>query len=140
MTTRKEIIEISKKWLGTPFEHQGRSIHGIDCAGYIQETAAGFGHIPEDLPRVPTYGRDPDSTMELILDKYLIRRKMTDRLAGSILFFGFGRKGQHLGILSESLETFFHAYELEHKVVETRLDQKWQKRLRGIYDFPGVID
>ena len=138
--TRAEILAECKEWMDVPFIHQGRSKVGCDCGGLVQCVGVGAGCDAGDLPEVPTYGRDPDDTMEKLLNKYLNKKPITQRKPASLLFFGFGKKAQHIGILSENCQTFYHGFEKEGKVVETRLDQRWLKRLRGVYDYKEVID
>ena len=137
---RSQILEEAEKWIGTPWEHQGRSKAGCDCAGYIYCLGINSGCDPKGLSENPTYGRDPDDTMERILDKHLKRKPWNQRLPASVLFFAFGKRGQHLGLMSSNGYTFYHGYEWENKVVETRLDNRWLKRLRGVYDFYEVED
>jgi len=137
---RSDIIKECLNWLGTPWEHQGRSKLGCDCAGFVHMVGVSLGCDTKGLSDKPTYGRDPDSTMKSLLDKHLTKRKMVQRKPGTILFFGFGTHGQHLGIISNSEDTFYHGFEYEKCVVETRLDGRWIKRLCGVYDFNEVID
>lgn len=142
MTTRQELVNVAKQWLGTPFEHQGRSRAGIDCAGYLYMLALENNLETNDYQDIITYGRDPDRTMELILDKHLIKQSINQIKLGSILFFAFGRRGQHLGIVTDTKQQLFcHAFEPEKKVIETRLDKRWKDRfLRGVYDYYGLED
>jgi len=137
---RYEVIAAAQSLLGTPWEHQGRNLFGCDCAGYVYLTGKKLKCDTTGVDSIVRYGRDPDKTMETILNANLVKKDRNQRLPGTILFFGFGKHGQHMGIITKRLNTFYHGYEDEGQVVETRLDKRWLNRIRGVYDFKGVVD
>ena len=136
-----EIIDIAETWLDTPFKHQGRLKHiGVDCVGLIEEVAREAGMLPRGYQRILDYPRLPKSTMKDLLDQYL---KRSDRSIKKekILFFGFSKKnhvGQHLGIVVSDTH-FIHAFQNKGKVVKTRIDEKWRKRILRIYEYKDPI-
>ena len=55
--TRAQVVDAARKWLGTPWRHQGRNTHGIDCVGLVVVVCKGLGISSYDDTG---YGRDPD--------------------------------------------------------------------------------
>ena len=140
MVTRQDIIIKAETFLDIPFVHQGRNRNGIDCAGLIELTADELGILPDNYISVRDYAREPDETMRLYLDKNLKRKSINQRLPGSILFFGYtkNRRGQHLAILTKN-NLFVHGYSKQKCVCIGRLDDRWRKRLVGVYDYKGIV-
>ena len=46
----KRIMREARKWLGTPYKHNGRSRHGIDCSMFVKRVyGASLGvYVPDD--------------------------------------------------------------------------------------------
>ena len=132
---RSEIIAEARKWLGTPFHHQGRVIgHGVDCYGVIEMVARALKvEVPEGL----TYSRIPDE-IQLItyLDGYTLRVPLNEAREGDIIVIPFLKKMRHLAILTD--KGMIHAYEPVGKVVEHAIDEKWRRMFRRAYAFPGM--
>lgn len=140
---RRQLTALANTWLDTPFLHQGRIKNiGVDCAGYLYLLALEAGIDTKGYKDNPVYGKDPDNTMEKILSNHLkrINKSIRDILPGNILFFRFSKLGQHVGIVAENTDYFYHAYEPVGCVTLTRLDKKWQTRIKGIYDYYGIED
>lgn len=139
--TRNEIIALAYDWLDTPFAHQGRGHAGVDCIGLVYRVGIDLRGESNNYVDDVTYGRDPQKALEIKIDQHLRRRPFReDNFApGNILLFAFGRIAQHVGI-SLGNEFFIHSFEPEGKVVKTRFDRRWQKRLRGVFDYLNVED
>lgn len=133
---RSAIIAEARKWLDTPFHHQGRVLgHGVDCYGVIEMVARAF-NLP--TPSV-NYARIPDEAMLTgFLDQYAERSSLNIAQPGDIVVILFMKKMRHLAILTDI--GLLHAYEPAGKVVEHSADEKWRRMFRRAYRFPGVID
>lgn len=126
-----DIVEAARLYLGTPFKHQGRYKHGIDCGGLLILAAREMGIYLQDIPG---YHRMPDDqTLKAALDTQLIRtsRGKDNTLYGDILLMAFRKNPQHIAIRTD--KGIIHAHEDSGGVIETNLDERWRKRIRGVY-------
>lgn len=125
-------------WLGTPFGHQGR-VKGlaVDCAGLVIESARAT-----DLTalQITNYSEQSDEArFNALLHEHLQPIIFDARLPGDVLSFAPMLRHQHLGLLVAP-ELFLHAYALApRKVIESRLNDHWRLRLRGVWRFRQFI-
>lgn len=150
MATRAEIIAAARKYSGTKFVHQGRSLKGLDCVGLILCVA-------EDLQLFCTsgkpllgadyfnYGHEPAGhyVFEKCCER-LIRKPVTDMKAGDVVVMRVPLTPTHVGILTEvhGQLGLMHAYSARgiEKVVEHGLDIQWRRRIVAAFEFPGTIE
>lgn len=130
--TGQDVVAEARKWTGTPWKHQGRSVHGIDCVGLIIKVAHGLGLSDYD---VTGYGRVPDGRELRHLIELHLDADAPD-VPGAVLLMRFMREPQHLAIRTD--RGLIHAYAHVGKVIETSLDSRWTKRIVGAYRFRGV--
>jgi len=134
MIKRADIVAEARKWLGTPFHHQGRCTAGIDCAGLVVKIAHALNISDFDYV---TYAREPDgATLQKIMNENLIRKPVKDAKDGDIYLMRFLKHPQHLAIKTDI--GVIHSHSAAGKVVETNLDDKWFKRVLAVYSYPGV--
>ena len=139
MVARSAIVAQARRWLGTPFRHQGRGVHGLDCAGLLVVVATALGiPVVDDL----TYRRIPDTArLKAVLLANLKPKPLAQRAVGDALLFKDPvRPGHmyHLGIQTDV--GFIHAYGRADvkKVVEMPLSPDWQAAIVGAFEYPGV--
>jgi cell wall-associated NlpC family hydrolase len=139
MIPADRVVEESRKWVGTPFLHQGRKRGiGVDCAGVVVGVAAALGLPHEDRL---AYSRTPDgATLEAILDRHLVRcgRRLGE---GHIALFRFSKHPQHVGIVTRHPSGgwgLVHGYARMGCCEETRLDERWLRRLVRVYRWEAV--
>lgn len=128
-------IECARSWLGTRFEHQGRSRHGVDCAGLVICVLREMGYVAPDFD-VNGYERQPDGSMFRICDEMLPRAPVE---AGSIFVMRFAQEPQHMGFVAPYRWgglSIIHALQSRKKVVEHRLDDIWRARIVGTFGVP----
>ena len=141
MASGLDIVIEARKWIGTPFAHQGRLLGvGADCAGLV----LGVGKALElvDYDAAPVYGRKPSGNeLQALCDEYLDRCAIDDIRAGRILMFAFDFAGepQHIGI-ANATDGVIHVYAQVRRAVEHRLGEAWMHRLRAVYRFRGLSD
>lgn len=134
---RDEIVAEARKWLDTPYHHEGRVLgHGVDCIGLILAVANAFEmQVPNQLG----YSRMPEEERLLAgLDAYMTRIEVTAARAGDVVVIPFIHKLRHLAILTD--KGMIHAHEPNGKVVEHAVDDRWRHMFRRAYQFPGVTD
>ena len=135
--TGQAVVLEARRWIGTPFHHQGRALGvGVDCAGVVVMVAKALSLSDFDTTN---YGHVPNGDeMERILAENMDRVQLDQRRAGDVLHFAFDAEPQHLAILTEE-NTIIHAYSLQpRRVVEVPLDAVWLARARGVYRYKGL--
>lgn len=137
MTTRAEVVAEARRWVGTPFRHQGRTLGvACDCAGLVLGVAHALGLSSFVFSE---YGRDPVGTLKALCDEHMIQTN--EQAAGHVALMRFDSEPQHLAILGDYPHgglTLIHAASQFKRVVEHRLDPKWQGKIVAIYRLPGV--
>lgn len=151
MTTRAQILECARSYLGTPFRHQGR-LKGIalDCIGLPLCIGRELGLKVPDFALVingqrinaNSYAAYPtDDRVLLGMRKYLIEVPK-DRIRPGDIVCMYVPVPVHAGIITDLLPGFglIHAHEPNGKVVEHSLTPEWFGRIAGAFLFPGVED
>ena len=131
-----KVVDAARSMLKTPFRHQGR-VPGLalDCAGLVVCAATQAGYLPNDYQG---YGRTPANGLleSAVESQSFLQRIIGEPIAGDILLMRFAGDPQHLAICAG--ETIIHAWEAVGMVCEHRLDDKWRRRIVGIYRFIEV--
>lgn len=132
MITPELFVEECRKYVGVKFVHQGRSIHGVDCAGLLVLAASSMGASVEDYT---AYTRYPNSaTFYAYISKHADRVSIGEQRLGDLIVFEFDGNPQHVAILSrEEPPYIIHSAATHRKVVEHRLDEKWQAKIRAVF-------
>ena len=136
--TRGDIEAEARRWVGTPFRHQGRTERGLDCAGFIIRVSYELGLAHEDWR---AYGRQPDgSAVESILARLGVVVPKPKR--GDVLLLRFNGTPQHLAIATERRGQLYivHSHSSAGRVVEHRFDERWRSRLVRAYTWEEVAD
>lgn len=142
MTTGADVTAAARSFLNVPFRHQGRSRDGIDCVGLVTfGVARALGLSGYD---VSTYRRYPKAIGDVLIEDECAR-EMTEidpaeMRPGDVALFWYGHT-RHLAVVADYHAgglSIVHAYEPAGKVIETRLDDVWRRRLCAVYRLPGV--
>ena len=137
----KRIITQARTWLGTPYHHQARLKGvGCDCLGLVVGVAGELGLTCSDgTPLISfdetTYSRQPDGArLTAMLQSVLNEVPVGDAAPGDLVLFSIEGNPQHVGLLTdyEGLGVI-HCYAPSRKVVEHRLDNKWQQRIVKVF-------
>ena len=140
--SRAAIIAEARKWLGTPYKHQGRGYKGIDCVGLLIEVAKGVGH-PVNAPSA--YSNMPKGYQ--LLDPCHAQLWKPDRQKprpGDLaVFWGWNEsEPQHFGFLAEygGCLTVIHSFSKPNleRVVEQNFDRVWVKKFHCLFTLPGT--
>lgn len=137
MPSRLDIVTEARRWLDTPFKHQGRQLGvGVDCVGVVFGVAWALGLSDFDYriyPRMPN-----TDTMSTLLRAHLVPIPKSDAREGDVLHMSIGGRPQHVGLLTGPA-MLLHAYQGVGRCVEHRIDDRWWQSVCGAYQFPGVI-
>ncbi len=135
---RTRIVEEGRKWINTPWRHQGRSIHGIDCVGLLYAINAALKLSYYDIKG---YGRDPeyDFVSHLIISGFT-RIPLQDAVSGDMLLFRSSVRPTHVAILTDNRQGpyLLHASAKARKVVEEPYDHEWKALVISAWTFPGA--
>ena len=140
MIERSHIVSTARGYIGTPFHHQGRSVHGMDCVGLLVCIARDLGINVRDNT---TYPRIPDPAELLAgLERNGLRRLESGKDAGpgDVVVFWCrpkSREAHHVAVLTEE-GTLVHALSELGRVMETPYDERWQAQTLFAYTWGGV--
>jgi cell wall-associated NlpC family hydrolase len=137
----QSLIAQARRLVGVPYAHQGRSVHGIDCIGFIAISATSAG---VDLVKLTgledrrDYGRKPTSHLLSLVARSCTRVRVTE--PGLMILFRFPneRAPQHLAILTDT-NTIVHADAKRGCVVEHGYRGQWLRWTHSLWHIPGVM-
>lgn len=135
--TADDIITAARAWIGTRWQHQGRTRGaGVDCVGLIVGALGDVGITVEDRAG---YGRVPDGSLIADLDRQLMRVDEPEH--GGVALFALDGSPMHVSWIADSPSGWrmIHAYAPSRRVVEHGLDDRWLARLVRWYHVPGVV-
>lgn len=142
MTSRTTIIEEARRYLNVPWRHQGRTKHGIDCAGLVLLVGRKLGLMPENYD-VHGYGRRPNEFSFInAFRENMDERPLDDAKPGDAVTFVDGPYPCHVGILTEKngARYFIHAYAGSRKTIEQPFDGVWLAKATHCFAYRGVED
>jgi cell wall-associated NlpC family hydrolase len=137
---RQLIINKAREYLGTPYKHQGRTKHGLDCIGLIRIPFADLGYETDDFNG---YGENADiKTMAAKLEKHFVRIRGGQQLFPADVLWMRANDGleRHLALYTEN-QTIIHATNWgAKKVVEHRYSLEDRAKTFGLLRWKGFID
>jgi cell wall-associated NlpC family hydrolase len=128
--------EAARAYLNVRWQHQGRTLDGLDCIGLVRVAARDAGAVPaQKLAELDAvlggYGRQPDGRLLALCRQYMTEIVLTAAQPGDVLAMRYQDEPQHLAIVSAagSVQTIIHAHAVSRKVVEHRLDDLNRSRV-----------
>lgn len=136
MPKSSDVIDEARKWLGVPFQHQGRTRFGIDCAGLVEQVALALGVLPAGYRAPRNYARRPNGTMHELVTTYCA--KLARAEPGCIVLFQFPKATTpgHIGICTGA--TLIHAHARTRRVVEHGYREPWLGWTHSTWRLPGL--
>jgi NlpC/P60 family putative phage cell wall peptidase len=137
MTTRDDIVQEARKWLGTPYRAQCHVMGvGVDCVNLVNEVLCAVG--AHERRELPVYRARPNGTLMEQVGEYLTRIPVMTADTGDVLLFKHPVMGpSHLALMT-SKTTIIHAYMMNRKVVEHSIDDRWRTKIVAAYRAKGV--
>lgn len=162
MTTRADVVRAARAYIGMPFRHQGRGHPGggrsaaIDCAGLLVCVGEDLGL--RDRRGAAILRSDYADYGPQELNEFL-QAECTNRLnykgletnieKGDVVTLRAPNWVSHCGIISDFEQggwglIFAYPVRLRNaprgQIVEVRLDERWARRVAGLFAWPGVDD
>lgn len=141
MIKRQDIVDTSRKYIGTPFKKGGRDQFGVDCVGLIYCVARDLGLDIIDTDEKYNFGPNP-----VKIDKFFYAQSIrVPDIHPKIGYLAVLRQSVtplHFGIIAKDEHgrfTIINANMKPRRVIEEPLD-KWKKELIMFRDYPGVED
>jgi cell wall-associated NlpC family hydrolase len=128
----KAFIEEARKYINTPFRHQGRDKNGLDCIGIIVVPLINLKMIDksEDSTKYKRYGLSKN--LISILLKYCEIVEKINLRPGDIILFS-KQNSQHLAIYTGT--GIIHANNLVGKVVEHSLSEDTYNTISKVFRY-----
>lgn len=134
------LVEAARRYIGTPFRHQGRDANGLDCAGLVLLALNDIGEFPDD---VDGYGLSPwRGGLRDAVEAFYGPPIDDAPEPGDVLLMRFRAEPQHLAIATDyylgGLGIIHTRSDLRRgqqrgQVVEHRLNDVWAKRIVKVY-------
>jgi cell wall-associated NlpC family hydrolase len=142
MTTRQQVVDEARSWLGTKWTHQHRAKGiAVDCAGLVIGVARELGLVPPDFD-FNGYSRSPDGTLLIVCELHMQRIPRETLQPGDVIVVAMQDDPQHMGIVANYLHgglSLIHSTSTARRgVVETRLMFAQNLKFRGAFALPGV--
>lgn len=136
MPKSSDVIAEARKWLGVPFQHQGRTRFGVDCAGLVELVALGLGLLPAGYRAPRNYARRPNGTMHALVTTHCARLPRVE--PGCVVLCRFPNVSTpgHIAICTGS--TLIHAHARVKKVVEHGYREPWLAWTHSAWRLPGI--
>jgi hypothetical protein len=129
-------VDAMRALVGTPFRHQGRTLHGVDCIGTIILARLSLGPWPATRFDVVNYRRNPLDAMEVNAPKFLERIEKPEVGALVLIRWPKMKHANHIAAITPT--NIIHAYETVGRVIETRYGEPWLRQTVAIYRIPGM--
>lgn len=137
MSTRDQIVEEARKWIGTPWRHLGRNRAGIDCVGLGVVVTRALNICDYD---VASYSRTPGPGLTDHIRKVADEVIITLAEPGDFLVLRDAAFPFHVAFLSMRHGQFhiIHAHARRRMVIEEPYIGDWPKLTLHAFRFNGV--
>lgn len=124
-----DILAHARGYLGTPWVHQGRSSAGLDCLGLAALTARAVRGYTWDITNYAAQATD--ETMLRLCAEHMDPVPLAQLAPGHVVVIRYQRQ-RHMAIVGDypahpGALSLIHASSVHGKVVEHRLDSRWQR-------------
>lgn len=128
-------VAAARHFLGCPFEHQGRAVWGMDCAGLLVVTELALGRVLSETYQ--GYGRTPHAgrLRAAVAANFTPVTRAPE--PGDVVLMRLQREPQHVGIVGDYGHgelSLIHSYSGVGQVVETILDDRWRRRILEVFE------
>ena len=145
MINREGAVERMRELVAakTPFVHQGRTVQGIDCVGALAYAFQYQGEVPA-YPEDPVNGELERELIRVFGQPQLYRASLLehpvviqDLRVGDVVSMQYRGPVRHVGLVGDypypGELSLIHTDAILKKVTEHRFDQKWLRRVVGVW-------
>lgn len=129
--------EAARRYIGVKFLHQGRNPGiGVDCVGLASVVAKDCGLHWLAEHDLTTYARNPNGGELERRMRAAFGPPVRELLPGYLVTIDFYGQSRHVGIVSlmeDGRIGLIHALGSPPEVVEHGIDERWRRRISGIY-------
>jgi cell wall-associated NlpC family hydrolase len=140
MPNRDDIVAAARNLYGVKWLHQGRNPKfGIDCVGLIALVGYELGLITGE--ETTNYNRRSHGMAFVeAFKEHMDQKSVRKAEPGDVLIFRDKAFPCHCGIMTthHGVPAFVHAHAPQRKVVETIIDDEWQRKIIGCFQFRDV--
>lgn len=131
------LVTEARRWIGVPFQHQGRTQYGVDCAGFVVALMRSVGALPADFEDVHNYARRPNGELLTLVARHCTRAHL--EAPGSLVLIRWPRDSQpsHAALLTGP--TIIHCYQRQRAVIENSYRGPWRRDTHSLWRLPGVV-
>jgi cell wall-associated NlpC family hydrolase len=135
----KKLLELYKD---VPFVHNGRSLEGLDCLGFVIHFYKHFGiNLPNDDGKEideDWYKHDPQRYIRSLRKLDGIQVSLNDLQALDLVYFSISRGIiTHTGVMINQHE-FAHMSPKSSFLI-SKMERHWKNRCRGAIRFPKLV-
>ena len=137
---RNNIVEEARKYLGVRYRHQGRNMHGLDCAGLIIVVGNKLGLMDYDITNYPRRSSG-DTFCGYFVEAGFQHIPLHSALPGDVVLTRDRDLPCHCGFVSEKRGklSFIHSTLMRRKVVEEPLEY-WEPKVTATLRFPSLME
>lgn len=143
MAKTKQVIELARTWIGTPYHHQA-SLKGVgvDCIGLVRGVYRElYGIEPPELINYSADWGDANGNEDMVLAafKYLEPVSLSNVSAGDVVLVRWTKErvAKHCLIMTGDT-TAIHAYN-RSPVAEINMSEWWRSRIVFAFSFPEEV-
>ncbi|NRG26720.1 C40 family peptidase [Bacillus circulans] len=115
--SKKSVVTVAKKYIGTPYKYGGTSLKGFDCSGFVGYS---YKKVGKSLPRTTAS-----------MYKKGKKVKKSNLKKGDLIFFNTYKKGaSHVGIYIGSNQ-FIHSSSSKGVKVDKLSNSYWKTKYYG---------
>lgn len=137
MISVDQLLAEARSWLGTPYQHQGRTKFGVDCIGYVMCVYHSLNPWPHVMRETRTYGMRPtDGLLLAKVSKYCTQVHKAEPGVVILIQWPKASTPSHAAICGGS--TILHSYKRAGRAVETSYGEPWLRTTHSFWRLPGV--
>jgi cell wall-associated NlpC family hydrolase len=131
-----ELVDAARNWVGVPFQHQGRTRLGVDCAGLVVSVLREAGCLPAGFAEPAAYGRRPSRELPEIVARHCLRAAQAEPGALVLIRWPHDDEPRHIAFCTGA--TLLHSYQRARGVVETSYRGPWRRDTHSVWRVPTV--
>jgi len=134
--TPDRVVSIARTYLGVPYKHQGRTLAGLDCVGFLKLIAHDLGIRPKD-----EYGYGVNvgqAKSEAIVRDHCNQVPRSQRQPGDLVLMHIDSEEPQHWAMSTDAGIIHACAKFPRQVVEHSLSEDLKRKIRKVYRLRGM--